>query len=384
MTTLLDWLQSKGVRRISGAHGQFIRGLCPFHNHEGQKTFWADPNSGRWGCWSARCPRHRGGSFIQFLYATGMDPRRAAVAAAALNLAPPETSNNVGPQNPDAEMAGRVRLSHIIGWQVRWDVVEQVCSIVENHPAPQVHVPLEEWADVPVVPGDVEHDHWRALGYPLRRRRILHYAMTRLGVAYDRDAGDIVFPLVRPGGGLAGIARRAPRDGVKYVTSGSPFPFGHPEYETRHVDRGDLLWGWWEQRDLISANVPVVVVEGYFDALRVAEAGWVGVAKSGSRLTAGQAALLNQVSNPKILWPDNDAAGLAGVLSDVQALGGSHVKVVIPTTGLHDAGDCPSELVHAFLLDASPTAAFLAQYPLLLNAARNRLTRPSPATHNAS
>jgi len=121
------------------------------------------------------------------------------------------------------------------------------------------------------------------------------------GSFYDRFWGRITFPIRDAGGRVIGFGGRALGDQKpKYLNSP----------ESPLFRKGEGLYGLYEARQSIRAEERVVIVEGYIDALALAQAGisYV-VATLGTALTATQLRLARRFAPQVVAFFDGDAAG---------------------------------------------------------------------------
>jgi len=153
--------------------------------------------------------------------------------------------------------------------------------------------------------------HLRSFGFPdqviegagLARR-------SGRGTLIDILRDRAVLPIRSADGSVAAFIGRAPEDAgpdvPKYVNSP----------RTCLYDKGDVLFGLREARQVIAAGARPIIVEGPFDAIAVTTAcadRCAGVAPCGTALTAEQARTLNQVANVRhtgvLVAFDPDTAG---------------------------------------------------------------------------
>lgn len=97
--------------------------------------------------------------------------------------------------------------------------------------------------------------------------------------------------------------------GARVIGTGEPKYLNSPE--SRVFSKSRLLYGLHRAKHIIRREDRVLVVEGYFDALRLVAAGveWV-VAPLGTALADDQAALLRRYTRNAFLLYDSDQAGL--------------------------------------------------------------------------
>ncbi len=157
------------------------------------------------------------------------------------------------------------------------------------------------------------------LGYAPRGNDFVE-AMTRLGIenkvlveaglAVEREEGGIrprfwnrvLFPIRDLRGWPVGF-------GGRVIGNGEPKYLNSPESQIFH--KGRLLYNLHDAKPAIRKSEQAVVVEGYFDVLRLIEVGVEGVvAPLGTSLTGDQAKLLKRYTTSVIVLYDSDSAGL--------------------------------------------------------------------------
>jgi hypothetical protein len=366
---LLEALGKVGLR--VGRGGEYLRTWCPFHPNPSGKTLWVSHETGRWGCFSRRCPQHAGGNLHLLLVLRGMSPPVAASVVRTLDLKQREQYDR--PETlEDQDHIGKITEAHVAFWAVDWALASQVCArVLEVGSSAYVPgVPVSQWAQVPATPGQVEHDGWEYLWYLLVNRGLTPHGLDMADVGLDMERGLLVFPLRSPNGALMGVARREARDGADYVASGCVYCRGDDEYDPRvhfvPVRKGETLFGWSSMSERIAAGEPIVVVEGYADQIRLAGFGYCAVAKMGAKLTRHQLALLSEAPGPKILWPDCDPPGIDGCREDAAALAMvPNVRVVTYFGGVNDAGSrgVSAAIVGRVVASATAPALWLSRLP---------------------
>ena len=161
-------------------------------------------------------------------------------------------------------------------------------------------------------------------------------AMRREGRSgiYDRFRDRLMVPLIGPGGAVIGFGARAFGDQQpKYLNS--------PETPVYH--KGGFLFGLETARRHADAAGEVVVVEGYFDAIALHQAGLAHtVATSGTALTADQARLLRRAAPRVALTYDGDDAGREAMMRSLAVLLAEGLEVVVVDL---PQGDDPDTLV---------------------------------------
>jgi DNA primase len=141
-------------------------------------------------------------------------------------------------------------------------------------------------------------------------------------------------PLIAPGGAVLGFGARAFGDEQpKYLNS--------PESAVYH--KGQFLFALEQARRHAKPDGEMVVVEGYFDAIAMHQAGIANtVATSGTALTADHARTLRRMVRGVALTYDGDAAGQQAMVRSLGVLLAEGLDVVVVDL---PAGDDPDTLV---------------------------------------
>ena len=142
------------------------------------------------------------------------------------------------------------------------------------------------------------------------------------GGFYDRFRNRLMVPLVTPGGAVVGFGARAlaDEDSPKYLNSP----------ETPVYRKGAFLFALEQARRKVGLDDELIVVEGYFDAMALHQAGLANcVATSGTALTPDQARLLRRLVGRIALTYDGDAAGRDAMMRSLGVLLGEGLEVVV-------------------------------------------------------
>lgn len=167
-------------------------------------------------------------------------------------------------------------------------------------------------------------EHLRGLGVPEERS-------LAAGILIQREEGNeirprfrdrLIFPILEQGGKVVGFGGRLLGPGEpKYLNSG----------ESEIFSKGKLLYNLGAARNAIRREDRAVIVEGYFDALRLVDAGVEHVvAPMGTALGEGQAELLARFTKHAVLLYDSDGPGQKATFraADVLLAKGFEVRVV--------------------------------------------------------
>lgn len=128
----------------------------------------------------------------------------------------------------------------------------------------------------------------------------------RGGAPYDRFRNRIIIPIRDARGRAISLGGRAidPNERAKYLNGP----------ETLIFDKGRVLFNLDRARALAGRAGPLVVVEGYMDAIALHEAGFAAVAPLGTAVTEAQLHLLWRVDDEPVVALDGDAAGMRAAL----------------------------------------------------------------------
>jgi DNA primase len=151
---------------------------------------------------------------------------------------------------------------------------------------------------------------------------------------YDWFRNRLIVPLMAPGGNVLGFgARTMGDDHPKYLNS--------PESTVYH--KSQFLFALEQARKHVKADGEVVVVEGYFDAIALHQAGITHtVATSGTALTGDHARQLRRLARGVALTYDGDAAGQDAMLRSLGVLLAEGLDIVVVDL---PEGDDPDTLV---------------------------------------
>ena len=329
--------QSVALRRT----GRNLVGLCPFHK-EKTPSFSVNPERQFFHCFGCKM----GGDvfrFVQetekvgFLEAVEMLSRRAGIAV-------PERRER-------GERGARGRLLEALEaaaqayeqWlgdpqrgAVARDYLERRGLTRETQRAFRLGLALEGWENLAQrLRGRVEDEVLVQAGLAARRE-------SGRGGLYDRFRHRLMVPLVAPGGSVVGFGARAlsDQDSPKYLNS--------PETAVYH--KGAFLFAFEQARRQAEPDGELIVVEGYFDAIALHQAGLRNaVATSGTALTPDQARLLRRVAPRVVLTYDGDAAGQEAMMRSLGVLLAEGLEVLVADL---PQGEDPDTLVRGGGLDA--------------------------------
>jgi DNA primase len=311
--------------------GADYRGPCPFHGGT-HRNFAVIPKKGRYYCFVC----HEGGDvFSWFMKRAGMDyPTAVREVARRLGIVVPERAERTGP-DPLEPLFGAVAVAQ--DWFTR-QLAEGKEAAGAREYLESREVPLETAAVQGLgfaPPGKAFLAHMGELG-------IETTVLVEAGLAAVRDDGSVVarfrgrlmFPIHDLRSRVAGF-------GGRLLGPGEPKYLNSPESAIFH--KGRQLYNLHQAKGAIRREEMVILVEGYFDVLRLVLAGIEHVvAPLGTALTPDQATLLRRFTATAMLLYDSDQAGLRATFRAGDELLRQSVRVKVATM---PAGEDPDTLV---------------------------------------
>lgn len=310
--------------------GSDFRGPCPFHGGT-HRNFAVIPKKGMFYCFVC----HAGGDvFTFFMKKLGMDyPTAVRAVAARAGIAIPER----GPAGPDPHEPLFGAVAAAADWFARALRDDPEAAAARDYLAAR-DVPLETAAQL-------------GLGYAPRGAAFLE-AMRALGLGDEvlcaaglvvrredgavvpRFRGRLVFPIHDLRGRVVGF-------GGRLLGEGEPKYLNSPESELFH--KGKLLYNLHAAKHAMRQAERAILVEGYFDVLRLVLAGVEEVAAPlGTGLTPEQAQLLKRYVPAVVLLYDSDDAGLRATFRAGDELLRAGLRVSVATL---PPGEDPDTLV---------------------------------------
>ena len=174
--------------------------------------------------------------------------------------------------------------------------------------------------------------HWDAFTEYAKKNGYSEELLEQIGLSikgskglYDRYHGRVMFPIHSLTGRVIGFGGRILVNDKK-----SPKYQNSPESEI--YDKKQTLYGIYFAKNAIAKNDECILVEGYFDVLRMHQIGIENVvASSGTSLTMEQIRLVKRYTKNITMLYDGDAAGIHAALrgTDMILSEGMNVRVVV-------------------------------------------------------
>jgi DNA primase len=311
--------------------GADYRGPCPFHGGT-NRNFAVIPKKGRYYCFVCH---ESGDVFSWFMKRLGMDyPTAVREAARRTGIVIPERTGRSGP-DPHEPLYGAVAAAH--DWFTR--------QLLELPDATIAREYLERRAvslDTAAMYGLGFAPHGKLFLTAMAELGVEDRVLLQAGLAAQREdgvvsarfRGRLLFPIHDLRGRVVGF-------GGRLLAAGEPKYLNSPETEIFH--KGKQLYNLHQAKGPIRKEESVILVEGYFDVLRLVLAGVEHVvAPLGTALTADQAGLLRRYAPVATLLYDSDQAGLRATFRAGDELLRHSVRVRVATL---PPGEDPDSLV---------------------------------------
>jgi len=311
--------------------GSDYRGPCPFHGGT-NRNFAVIPKKGRYYCFVCH---ESGDVFSWFMKRLGMDyPTAVREAARRTGIVIPERGERAGP-DPHEPLYSAMAVAH--DWFAR-QLLELPDASGAREYLQSRDIPLETAAMLGLGFAPVGNTFLKAMTELGVEERVLLEA----GLAAQRDDGTVIprfrrrllFPIHDLRGRIVGL-------GGRLLGPGEPKYLNSPETEIFH--KGKQLYNLHQARSAIRKEESVLLVEGYFDVIRLSLAGVDHVvAPLGTALTPDQAALLRRYTQTATILYDSDLAGLRATFRAGDELLRHAIRVRVATL---PPGDDPDTLV---------------------------------------
>lgn len=309
------------------------RGPCPFHGGT-HRNFSVLPRKGMYYCFVCHAA---GDVFTWYMKRAGLDyPSAVREVARRVGIVIPERAAREGP-DPREPLFAAVAASH--DWFAR-QLRESAEAAGARRYLEEREIRLEQASEL----GLGFAPRGKAVLEELARLGLDEAVILEAGLAVRREDGSVaprfrsrlIFP-------IHDLRGRVVAFGGRLLGPGEPKYLNSPESPVYH--KGGVLYNMHAARNAIRQEGAVLLVEGYFDVLRLVLAGIEHVvAPLGTALTAEQAALLRRVAPAAILLYDSDSAGLRATFRAGDELLRHGVRVRVATL---PEGEDPDSLVRA-------------------------------------
>jgi DNA primase len=323
--------------------GQNLKGLCPFHN-EKTPSFFVNPSKQLFKCFGCG----EGGDVIKFVMKregmTFVEAVRELGQRVGMVLP-------IGEDKPNSpETGAKKQLERLNAIAATW-YQENLRDASIGKSARQYLV------ERGITPATVEAfglglslPEWDGLLRRLKREGVIFKEVALAGLAvprdpgtqrshetsgyYDRFRGRLMFPILNLEKRVVAFGGRILADGEPKYLNSSDTPLFH---------KGRTLYALERAREAASRTRTLVIVEGYFDAMALHQAGATNVAATlGTALTIEHVQIIRRFVTNIVLLFDPDAAGVRAALRTLDLFVDSGVGVRVVSL---PAGDDPDTFV---------------------------------------
>ncbi|HZH48417.1 MAG TPA: DNA primase, partial [Nitrospira sp.] len=308
--------------------GQNLKGLCPFHQ-EKSPSFTVSPSRQIFHCFGCGA----GGNVFTFLTRiTGASfPETVRELGKKVGIEVEETASQAGPHAAQA-----VRIEQLnkaaADWFRRNLNDDQAGAEARAYLASRGMLPSTiERFGIGVAPPE-----WDGLIKSLAKQGFAQNDLASAGLIIARDNGSGFYDRFRDRVifTITDLRKRIVGFGGRVLGEGTPKYLNSPD--TALFKKGQTLFALDVAREAVARTKTVIVVEGYFDAIALHQAGLTHtVATLGTALTSEHIQVLRRFASKVVLLFDPDAAGVRAALRglDLFVNSGLGVKVVTLPVG---------------------------------------------------
>ena len=308
--------------------GQNLKGLCPFHQ-EKSPSFTVSPSRQIFHCFGCGA----GGNVFTFLMRiTGANfPETVRELGQKLGIDVPESGLSAGPQAAQASRLEPLNRAVTAWFQQNLRDVATGATARDYLASRGIQAGTIERFEIGCAPAE-----WDGLVRALSRQGFspddlavagLTIAREQAFGSYDRFRSRVMFP-------ITDLRKRVVGFGGRILGEGNPKYLNSPD--TPLFKKGQTLYALDLAREAVARLKTVIVVEGYFDAVALHQAGLTHtVATLGTALTAEHIQVLRRFASKVVLLFDPDPAGVRAALRglDLFVNSGLGVKVVTLPAG---------------------------------------------------
>jgi len=308
--------------------GQNLKGLCPFHQ-EKSPSFTVSPSKQIFHCFGCGA----GGNVFTFLSRiTGASfPEVVRDLGRKVGV---EFEEAVGHAGPQAGQAKRVeQLNQAAAAWFKHNLQNERAGTVGRRylESRGIHPDTIDRFGIGVAP-----DEWDGLVKALAKQGFAPGDLAAAGLVVARDSGSGFYDRFRARVmfTITDVRKRVVGFGGRVLGDGMPKYLNSPD--TPLFKKGQTLFALDQAREAIVRAKTVIVVEGYFDAIALHQAGLTHtVATLGTALTPEHVQVLRRFADNVVLLFDPDAAGVRAALRglDLFVNSGMSVKVITLPAG---------------------------------------------------
>jgi DNA primase len=329
------------IAEIVGHHvsltraGQNLKGLCPFHQ-EKSPSFTVSPSRQIFHCFGCGA----GGDVFTFLMRiTGENfPETVHDLGQKFGIEVPDSGPNKGPRGAQASRLEPLNRAVATWFQENLRDGVTGATARDYLAGRGIHAGTIDRFEIGCAPTE-----WDGLIKALSRQGFAQSDLATAGLtvareyasgAYDRFRGRVMFP-------ITDLRKRIVGFGGRILGEGTPKYLNSPD--TPLFKKGQTLYALDLAREAVARLKTVIVVEGYFDAVVLHQAGLSHtVATLGTALTAEHIQVLRRFASKVVLLFDPDQAGVRAALRGLDLFVNSGIGVKVVTL---PAGEDPDTYV---------------------------------------
>lgn len=315
--------------------GRNFKGLCPFH-HEKTPSFVVNPEKQFYHCFGCG----RGGNLFRFI----MDYEKLSFVEAVRKAA-----DFAGIVLPKPQAKSEQEMTYT---QQLYDINETACVFFEKELYKEKNKAyLKYFLDRKISEQTIKKfrlsyapDSYDTLLKYFREQQTSLKQAEELGIIQKRENSEeyyvkfrhrMMFPFFNLAGKIIGFGGRKLREEQQPKYLNSP--------ESQIYKKGQTLYGLFQAMPGIRDEDFIILVEGYFDLLRLVDAGIKNVvASSGTALTELQARIMGRYSRTVYIAYDGDEAGIKAAIRNARIIENQDINAyIVPIP----AGDDPDTFV---------------------------------------
>lgn len=315
--------------------GQNLKGLCPFHQ-EKSPSFTVSPSRQIFHCFGCGA----GGNVFTFLTRiTGVSfPEVVRDLGRKVGIEVEEAAAHVGPQAAQTNRVEQLNQATAAWFQQNLRDEQAGVGAREYLESRGIQQTTIDQFGIGVAPAE-----WDGLLKALTKKGFSQGDLVTAGLVVARDSGSGFYDRFRARVmfTITDLRKRVVGFGGRVLGEGMPKYLNSPD--TPLFKKGQTLFAFDHAREAIARTKTVIVVEGYFDAIALHQAGITHtVATLGTALTPEHIQVLRRFASNVVLLFDPDAAGVRAALRGLDLFVNSGLGVKVITL---PAGDDPDTFV---------------------------------------
>ncbi len=315
--------------------GQNLKGLCPFHQ-EKNPSFTVSPSRQIFHCFGCGA----GGNVFTFLtrITGGSFPEVVRDLGRKVGVEVEEAAAHAGPQSAHTNRVEQLNQAAAAWFQQNLRDDRVGAGAREYLLSRGIQQTTIDQFGIGVAPAE-----WDGLLKELTKKGFPHGDLATAGLVVARESGSGFYDRFRARVmfTITDLRKRVVGFGGRVLGEGMPKYLNSPD--TPLFKKGQTLFAFDHAREAIARTKTVIVVEGYFDAIALHQAGIThAVATLGTALTPEHIQVVRRFATNVVLLFDPDAAGVRAALRSLDLFVNSGLGVKVITL---PAGDDPDTFI---------------------------------------